>query len=518
MARIVPVLFALLCATELIAADATEKALPAKLPLSGAPPAKLYPDICLLHYAISTASPKCQAFFDQGLAFHYSYDYGDAARAFETAAHFDPECALSWWGLARALERSNKRDPAQQALEKARLKLTQASHREQFLIKASLQTKGAIAPADAQRPGAVRIIDEMLSFYDDDEEAWVFRAQLAGGGVAAVPFYKALLRINPLHPCNHELVHFYEGRPALAWAYAENYVKGSPGIPHAYHMQAAHHAMRLGRWDRAIECFTRESEVSRQIGRGHGDVNSLMIALTHEGRFAEARKLGLAKSSLNWFTLHLAERNWKDAHTALEELRRDDKQPINYLTALFQLRQDHPEEAAPAVEVMRQALAVLDAKNPKQDRRQLEHRLWDADGQLLCQLGKADAGLALLANVAKRTMGSYQTHDSGHSLNHASYFMESWGIAALKSGKDETAEEAFLEALAHDKGSARGALGMQVLCERNGRADEAARFRDLARRCWQKADAGVLDAELAYMRESYPVYRNGKEPRPAPPK
>src|SRR5207248_2807020 len=61
---------------------------------------------------------------------------------------------------------------------------------------------------------------------------------------------EARLRGNPLHPgANHEFVHFYENirRPALGWPYAENYIKSSPGIPHAYHMQA-HLGMRIGKW------------------------------------------------------------------------------------------------------------------------------------------------------------------------------------------------------------------------------------------------------------------------------
>ena len=62
------------------------------------------------------------------------------------------------------------------------------------------------------------------------------------------------------------------------------------------------------------------------------------------------------------------------------------------------------------------------------------------------------------------------------------------------------AEEAFLEALAHDHGSVRGALGMQVLCERQGRTEEARRFAELARKCWNKADSTDFEAELAAMR------------------
>ena len=237
-----------------------------KMPLSGQAPAKLAPNLCLLRYRISTDSPECQAFFDQGLAWHYSYVYNQAAQSFETAALHDPDCAMAWWGLSRALYSENRLEPAQRALEKARANLRLASHREQFLIAALLASKAAIAPKltpeakraaeERNRLAAIKSIDELLSLYDDDEEGWFFRAKLAGDALAAVPFYKALLRINPLHPGGtHELVHYYDSinRPALAWPYSENYIKGSPGIPHSYHMQVDHIALRLGRWDKVIE-------------------------------------------------------------------------------------------------------------------------------------------------------------------------------------------------------------------------------------------------------------------------
>jgi hypothetical protein len=44
----------------------------AKLPLTGVAPAKIHPNLCLVKYRISTGSPECQAFFDQGLGFYYS--------------------------------------------------------------------------------------------------------------------------------------------------------------------------------------------------------------------------------------------------------------------------------------------------------------------------------------------------------------------------------------------------------------------------------------------------------------
>ena len=81
-----------------------------------------------------------------------------------------------------------------------------------------------------------------------------------------MPFYKALLRINPLHPgANHELLHFYESyrpaRPRLG-STPRTTSKSSPGIPHPFHMQA-HLATRLGRWDKTSDRSAHAVELER---------------------------------------------------------------------------------------------------------------------------------------------------------------------------------------------------------------------------------------------------------------
>ena len=124
------------------------------------------------------------------------------------------------------------------------------------------------------------------------------------------------------------------------------------------------------------------------------------------------------------------------------------------------------------------------AKN-KNDR-QLEFQLLEVQGLYLARTGSADAGLKLLARVVDRLKNDY----NHHSWGNGAYYMESWGVAALQAGKYDVAEEAYLEALAHDPASVRAALGMQVLCERLGRTEEAQRFSDLA----QCAGPGRLTA------------------------
>lgn len=483
------------------------------MPLTKLSPAKIRPNQCVLTYRIGTQSPECQAHFDQGLGYFYSYVWMEAARSFETATKYDPDCAIAWWGLSRAME--EWKGGHMEALKKAQTLLPKASDRERRLITARLQLKGLVGTFDKEegkKNAASRTLDELLSLYEDDEEAWFARAKLAGDGrpgplsgegrIPEIPYYKALLRINPLHPgANHELVHIYEGtkRPALGWTHAERYIKSSPGIPHAWHMQA-HLAMRLGRWDHTADRSWKAVELEKQY---HQEMNvrprddhqfdhhmeTLTKALIHDGRFREARQIKSEAQSYGfrhwpvWFRLHLAERDWDEASKIVELTRKNDKNNAAYLAALLYLAQNDPERAQPEIEVLKQA------KLARRFNQQLESRLWEVQGIFLCQCGAADEGLKLLERCVQKTKDDYNHHAWGNGA----YYMEQWGASALACGKYEVAEEAYLEALAHDAGSAKAALGMQTLCEKQGRTEEAARYAALARKFWRHAEVQHFD-------------------------
>jgi tetratricopeptide (TPR) repeat protein len=485
-------------------AVAQEKPKDEQLPLCKLPPAKVRPNLCLLSYRVSTRSPECQQHFDQGLGYFYSYVWMEAARSFETAARHDPDCAMAWWGLSRALEEW-KGGVHMDALRKAQALLPKASDRERRLITARLQLKGLVPnfTADAdRRKAAVKTLDELISIYEDDEEAWFARAKLAEWGVPQILFYKALLRVDPLHPgAHHELVHIYEGtqRPALGWVHAEGYIKSSPGIPHPWHMQA-HLAMRLGRWDATTDRSWKAAELERQYHREMGlkprddyqfdhHLETLTKALIHDGRFREAREIKSEAWADGyrhwpvWFRLHLAERDWDEALKVVDHYRKSDKYTAAYMAALVYLTQNNPDRAKPEVEVL-QGATVMRRLN-----QQVEMRLWEVQGLLQCQTAAADDGLKLLKRCVDKTKDDY----SHHSWGEGAYYMEQWGTAALAAGKCDVAEEAFLEALAHDAGSAKAALGMQLLCEKQGRAEEATRYAALAHRCWRHAEVQHFD-------------------------
>jgi hypothetical protein len=103
--------------------------------------------------------------------------------------------------------------------------------------------------------------------------------------------------------------------------------------------------------------------------------------------------------------------------------------------------------------------------------------------------------LKLLKQLVNATKNEY----GHHAWGNGAVYMESWGIGALECGNATDAEEAFQEALAHDAGSVRGALGLWALCERLGRTEEADRYLKLAHRVWAKADPKDFSALQATM-------------------
>ena len=528
-----PLLLVLLLAAPATAAET--------MPITGLAPAKVVPDLCVYRYRVGTTSPECQTFCDQGFGYYYSYVWMEAARSFETALRHDPDCAHAWLGLSRALDKWHKGNSPSEAflavagtvwqaklpqafpakapdyaLEKARALSASASHREQFLIRARLAEEGkldGVKPAD-RKSEARSILDELLTLYPDDQEGWFARAQVGEGKYGSAPFYTALLRINPLHPgANHELVHFTERirRPALGWPNARGYMDSSPGIPHAFHMQA-HLATRVGKWAHTTDWSWRAIELQRAYHRD-ADVKPaqdhqykhhlevLTISLVHDGRFAEADTIKAEAKKHKyefrpeWFRMALARHDWAEAEKYVDDYRKKDKPLAAYYAATIALDRGDTKAAAAEVDILRQAV-----QRKKSDRK-AEQRLWEVQGRLMCQTGRGDSGVKLFHRLIEKTKDDF----GHHSWGGGALYMETWGIAALEAGLPAEAEEAFQEALAHDTGSACGALGMWAVCQQLGRTAEAERYLQVAHRCWPKADAvdfNRLKADLATKAEN----------------
>jgi pimeloyl-ACP methyl ester carboxylesterase len=96
-----------------------------------------------LHVPVSTATPRAQRFFDQGMRLLYAFNHAESIRAFREAARLDPSLAMAYWGQALALgpnlnapmTRDNGR-AAYAAIQAARAAAPQVIPRERSLIEA----------------------------------------------------------------------------------------------------------------------------------------------------------------------------------------------------------------------------------------------------------------------------------------------------------------------------------------------------------------------------------------------
>jgi tetratricopeptide (TPR) repeat protein len=180
----------------------------------------------------------------------------------------------------------------------------------------------------------------------------------------------------------------------------------------------------------------------------------------------------------------LTEKDWAACQKVIEQFRRTDKAGGAYHAALVCLEKGETEQAGREVDTLRQSA------QSKKGGTSNDRRLWEVQGRYLCQKGDGEAGLKLLKKLVDATKNDFGHHAWGNGAVH----MEAWGIGALEAGNAEQAEEAFQEALAHDTGSVRGALGLWALCERLGRTEEASRYLKVAHRVWAKAATKDFEA------------------------
>jgi len=262
-----------------------------------------------VHWPVSTRSPMAQRFFDQGLSQLHGFWYFEAERSFRQAAAMDPDCAIHYWGMARA----NIENPSRSAgfIEQAMRRIEQAKPVEKRLIEAWSRrvqnwpedeakpedgTKSDAAPIEqksigkrAMGPGKEETREkrrQRLRDYVKDLEALALdhpedveiKAMLVlqywqnqGEGIdiqshaAMDAMLSEIFRINPRHPAHHFRIHLWDYRKEdLALTAAARCGPSAPGIAHMWHMPG-HTYSRLHRYADAAW----QQEASARVDHAH---------------------------------------------------------------------------------------------------------------------------------------------------------------------------------------------------------------------------------------------------------
>ena len=241
----------------------------------------LWDNLGTLHFAITTANPDAQKFFDQGLRLTYGFNHAEALRAFRKASKLDPDCAMCYWGEALVLGPNINSPmfpdavaPAFAAVTKAQALAAKASDKESALI-------GALAArytndAKAERPplemAYAQAMSKVVALFPRDQdigtlyaealmdtqpwdywEAGGAQSKARGGDIMAT--LERVLKDNPNHPgAIHYYIHVVESSsaPERALPYAQRLGEQMPGAGHIVHMPF-HIFYRIGQYKEALQ-------------------------------------------------------------------------------------------------------------------------------------------------------------------------------------------------------------------------------------------------------------------------
>jgi tetratricopeptide (TPR) repeat protein len=228
-----------------------------------------------LHFAITTASPDAQRYFDQGLMLGFAFNHAAADLAFSEAARRDPECALCYWGSALVLG-PNINAPMEAPVAPRAYELAQKANRlaakataKERMLAAALAARYAMpaphdrAALDAAYADAMR---RAAATYPDDPTIAALAAEalmdlhpwdfwLADGSARPwtgeiLDLLEGALRRHPDHVgAMHLYIHAVEAsrNAERAEPYADRIARLAPSAGHLVHMPA-HVYIRIGRY------------------------------------------------------------------------------------------------------------------------------------------------------------------------------------------------------------------------------------------------------------------------------
>src|SRR5689334_14331719 len=221
-----------------------------------------------------SCTPKAQKQFNHAVAWLHSFEYEEAAKAFNEVAAVDPQCGMAHWGVAMtsyhplwAAPTADELQRGWSAIEKAKQVGARTQRERDYIGALEIFYKDADKLDHRTRTFAYH--DAMKRLYENnrsDQEAAVFYAlTLITTGMMsndktyarekeAAQILNRVLARQPQHPgVAHYLIHSYDYPPLaeLALPAARSYAKIAPASAHAQHMPS-HIFIRLGLWQEAI--------------------------------------------------------------------------------------------------------------------------------------------------------------------------------------------------------------------------------------------------------------------------
>lgn len=251
------------------------------------------------HFPITSSNSNVQMWFDQGISLVHSYWFYEAERAFRWTLKLDPECAMCYWGMARA---SGGARTVVFVKEAAKRKNT-VTPRERLYIEAWerrwAQDSGPNEQAKQER--FERDLSEICQKYPNDPEAKLLLANeqlYTGEPYALDALLREVLRVAPRHPgALHYRIHLWELKdPGYILENVNTYKNISTGSNHAQHA-VGHIYTEVGMWHEAAISMDIANRIELQYMREH------MVLPYHDWNYVHNRDfLSYIEEQLGMFT------------------------------------------------------------------------------------------------------------------------------------------------------------------------------------------------------------------------
>ena len=271
----------------------------------------------------NSGNEAAQKDFLDGVRLLHSFEWEDAAEAFQRAQAADPDFALAYWGEALSHSGGHHYPPGQDMSKAREALLKLAKTRAERVAKAPTDREKQYlesvhilyGPGDVleRSEGYEQALAKLSADYPDDLEAAAFhslalmrtkvrgkeslRVDMRAGAIA-----QRVFRENPDHPgAAHYVIHAFDNpvqAPVALYA-AEKYADIAPAAVHALHMPS-HIFVQHGMWDqvRSLNDRSYQASVDRAERKGLSPARYsyhalywLLYAYLEEGRYEDGQNL-----------------------------------------------------------------------------------------------------------------------------------------------------------------------------------------------------------------------------------
>ena len=227
-----------------------------------------------VHFQVTTTAPGTQRFFDQGIGQLHGFWYFEAERSFRQAASLDPDCAMTYWGMAMANFKNDTR--GKKFIDEATARRGNTSDREKLWIDGlAAYFKDPKADGKKRLREYVRSLEKIAFSHPGDIEAQAFllgQIYYNNGKDLPITSHYAvnlladqILSKAPNHPANHYRIHMWDNEDAArALTSAAACGPAAPGIAHMWHMPG-HIYSKLNRFADAAW----QQEASARVDHAH---------------------------------------------------------------------------------------------------------------------------------------------------------------------------------------------------------------------------------------------------------